>query len=120
MGGEPVAEGVFGGVEGPAAVGIGVISDDDVGVDEQVQRPNPSASMSSSSAARRPLVDRPKLAKVSWRRAGNSLARTSPASAFGRDPAFGGRVGDTLGDVVGDLDGELGHGSSSVASDDRR
>lgn len=33
--------------------------DDDVGVNDQGQDPNPSASISSSSAARRPLVEDP-------------------------------------------------------------
>lgn len=59
-------------------VGIGVIrsSQDDVRVDEEAQRPNPSASRSSSSVARLPLVERPKLTKPRLRRAGNRSTRT--------------------------------------------
>jgi hypothetical protein len=59
--------------------------DDDVGVDEKGQEPNPSASMSSSSAARRPLVDRPRLANRSLR-GENCSAMTSPASRSGATP----------------------------------
>jgi hypothetical protein len=60
---------------------VGGISDgdDDIRIDEKAQRPNPSASRSSSSAARRPLVERPRPAKLSLRRTGNRSASTSPA-----------------------------------------
>jgi hypothetical protein len=72
----------------PNVVRIGVISggENDVGVDQQCQRPNPSASISSSSLARRPVVEEPRLTNPSLRRGGKRSARTSAANASGATP----------------------------------
>jgi len=70
-------------------IGICVVggSENNVGIDEQGQLPNPSANMSSSSAARRPFVDRPRLTKPSLRSGENRSVRTSAASVSGATPS---------------------------------
>ncbi len=71
-------------------VGISVIGrgQDDVGVDQEGQRPNPSASISSSSLARRSLVERPRLTNPSLRRGGNCSAKIWAARASGATPRW--------------------------------
>ena len=65
-------------VVGVAAIGG---SKQHAGVDDQRQRPNPSASMSSASAAVRPELDAPIATNPSLRRAGMCSASTRAASS---------------------------------------
>lgn len=93
---------------------VSVVSsrEDDVGVDEEAQRPKPSPSMSSSSAACRPLVERPRLTKPSFRSTGKRSARTWPASTSGATPRSAAAAVDTTGNAVDNFDRELRHASS--------
>ena len=97
-------------------IGISVVGrgENDVGVDEKGQLPNPSASMSSSSAARRPFVERPRLTKPSLRCGENRSVENFRRQRLGSNSELRRRLGDALRNPVIDFEGELRHGSSSV------
>ncbi len=89
--------------------------DDDVGVDKEAQRPKPSPSRSSSSVARRPLVERPRLTKPSVRPTGKRSASTWPASTSGATPRSA-AAADATGNAVVNFDRELRHTPSLETS----
>jgi len=85
--------------------------EDDVRIEDERQAPNSSVSMSSSSRADRPLVERGPGSRSSIPSSGEAFGDASAAKSSGATPRSAAALGDPSGHRLVDLDRQLGHRS---------